>query len=71
MTIELNPESQRIIDLAIRSGAFHDAAEVINAALELLAEDLEDVAVSQARQHEPRFSLEEVKAELQALDKFQ
>ena len=69
MTVHLTPESQRLIDLAIRSGAYHDSAEVIRAALDLLAEDLEDVAVSKAREHEPRISLDEVEAELRALGK--
>jgi Arc/MetJ-type ribon-helix-helix transcriptional regulator len=34
MTIELTPEHQRIIENAIHSGAYHDASDVINAALE-------------------------------------
>ena len=66
MTIELKPEHQRVIDRAIHSGAFHDPEEVIGAALELLAEDIEDVAVSKTREHEPRVTLEQVKAELRA-----
>jgi Arc/MetJ-type ribon-helix-helix transcriptional regulator len=69
MTIELKPEQQRMIDLAIRSGAYRDSDEVIATALELLAEDIEDGSVSEARDHEPRFSLDEVEAELRALGK--
>ena len=69
MTIELKPEHQRMIDRAIHLGAYHDPNEVIGAALEMLAEDLEDVAVSKARAQEPRLTLEEVEAELRALGK--
>jgi Arc/MetJ-type ribon-helix-helix transcriptional regulator len=38
MTIELTPEHQRIIESAIHSGAYHDAGEVISAALETFKE---------------------------------
>ena len=69
MTIELKPESQRVIDLAIRSGAYHNPDEVIETALSMLAEDLEDGAVSESRRHEPRSTLAEVEAELRALGK--
>jgi Arc/MetJ-type ribon-helix-helix transcriptional regulator len=48
MTIELNPEQQRVIDLAIQSGAYHNSDEVIATALSMLAEDVEDGAVSEA-----------------------
>jgi Arc/MetJ-type ribon-helix-helix transcriptional regulator len=69
MTIELKPEQQRMIDLAIQSGAYHDPDEVIATALSMLAEDIEDGAVSEARSHEQRFTLAEVEAELRALGK--
>ena len=69
MTIELKPEHQRMIDRAIHLGAYHDPNEVIGAALEMLAEDLEDVAVSKARELEPRSAIEEVETELRALGK--
>lgn len=69
MTIELKPEAQRVIDLAIQSGAYHDSEEVIATALSMLAEDIEDGAVSEARSQEPRSTLAEVEAELRALDK--
>jgi hypothetical protein len=35
----------------------------------MLAEDIEDGAVSENRAHEPRFTLAEVEAELRALGK--
>ena len=38
MTIELKPEQQRMIDSAIRSGAYHNSDEVISTALAMLAE---------------------------------
>jgi Arc/MetJ-type ribon-helix-helix transcriptional regulator len=69
MTIELKPEHQRMIDLAIQSGAYHNTDEVIATALSMLAEDIEDGAVSEARSHEQRFTLAEVEAELPALGK--
>lgn len=69
MNIELKPEQQRMIDLAIRSGAYHSFDEVIDTALSMLAEDIEDGAVSEARTHEPRSTLAEVEAELRALGK--
>ena len=71
MTIDLKPEQQRVIDLAVQSGAFHDSNEVIATALSMLAEDIEDVAISEARRHEPRFTLAEVEAELRALGKLE
>jgi Arc/MetJ-type ribon-helix-helix transcriptional regulator len=43
MTIELSAEQQRVIDLAIQSGAYHSSDEVIAT---MLAEDIEDGAVS-------------------------
>jgi hypothetical protein len=42
---------------------------VIATALSMLAEDVEDGAVSEARSHEQRFTLAEVEAELRALGK--
>jgi Arc/MetJ-type ribon-helix-helix transcriptional regulator len=42
MTIELKPEQQHVIDRAIQSGAYHDPDEVISAALEMLAEGIND-----------------------------
>ena len=69
MTIQLNPDQQHVIDLAIRSGAYRDPAEVISLALSMLAEDLEDGAVSESRSQEPRFSLAEVESELRSLGK--
>jgi Arc/MetJ-type ribon-helix-helix transcriptional regulator len=69
MTIELTPEQERLIDLAVQSGAYHDSEEVISAALAMLAEDIEDGAISKARSAEPRFSLDEVEAELQSISK--
>jgi Arc/MetJ-type ribon-helix-helix transcriptional regulator len=67
MVIDLEPEQQRVIDLAIQSGVFHNSKEVIATALSMLAEDIEDGAVSEARSHEPRSTLAEVEAELRAL----
>jgi Arc/MetJ-type ribon-helix-helix transcriptional regulator len=69
MTLELKPEQQRVIDLAIRSGAYHNTDEVIDSALAMLSEDIEDGIVSEARSHEPRSTLAEVEAELRALGK--
>jgi Arc/MetJ-type ribon-helix-helix transcriptional regulator len=69
MTIELKPEQQRMIAQAIQSGAYHDQDEVIATALSMLAEDVEDGAVSEARSHEQRFTLAEVEEELRALGK--
>jgi hypothetical protein len=44
---------------------------VIVTALAMLAEDIEDGAVSEARSREPRFTLAEVEAELRALGKLE
>ena len=71
MVIELEPEQQRVIELAIQSGAFHNSNEVIAEALSMLAEDIEDGAVSEARSQEPRFTLAEVEAELRELGKLE
>ncbi len=67
--IQSATKSQRMIDLAIQSGAYHNSDEVIAKALSMLAEDIEDGAVSEARSHEPRSTLAEVEAELRELGK--
>lgn len=41
MTIDLKPEQQRVIDLAVRSGAYQDAGEVLDQAFEIIREQLE------------------------------
>jgi len=69
MTIELKPEVQQMIDLAIQSGAYHNSEEVIATAISMLVEDIEDGAVSEARSREPRSTLAEVEAGLRALGK--
>jgi Arc/MetJ-type ribon-helix-helix transcriptional regulator len=69
MTIELTEEQLRMIDLAVASGAYRNSDEVIGAALAMLYEDIEDGLVSDARTGEPRFTLDEVEAELRALGK--
>ena len=44
MTIDLKPEQQRVIDLAVRSGAYQNPDEVLDQAFEIIREqlDLED-----------------------------
>jgi hypothetical protein len=44
MSIDLKPEQQRLIDLALRSGAYQDPGEVLDQAFEIIREqlDLED-----------------------------
>jgi Arc/MetJ-type ribon-helix-helix transcriptional regulator len=44
MTIDLKPEQQRVIDLAVRSGAYQNPSEVLDQAFEIIREqlDLED-----------------------------
>lgn len=69
MTIELTKEQQRMVDLAVASGSFQNPDEVIGTALAMLYEDVEDGIISDARAREPRFSLDEVEAELRALGK--
>ncbi len=69
MSIDLNSEQQRLVDLAIQSGAYHNANEVIATALAMLAEDLDDGTVSELRRDEPRSTLGEVETELRALGK--
>jgi Arc/MetJ-type ribon-helix-helix transcriptional regulator len=41
MTISLKPEQQRVVDLAIQSGAYQNPAEVIDQALAIIREQLE------------------------------
>lgn len=41
MIIELKPEHQSTIDLAIRSGAYQDPTEVLDQAFEIIREQLE------------------------------
>jgi putative addiction module CopG family antidote len=69
MTIKLTREQERMVDLAVASGAYRSSDEVIRAALAMLYEDIEDGVVSGARAGEPRFTLDEVEAELRALGK--
>jgi Arc/MetJ-type ribon-helix-helix transcriptional regulator len=40
MTIDLKPEQQRVIDLAVRSGAYQNANEVLGQAFEIIREQL-------------------------------
>ena len=40
MTIELKPEHQEVIDLAIASGVYHDSGEVLDQALEIIRAQL-------------------------------
>jgi Arc/MetJ-type ribon-helix-helix transcriptional regulator len=40
MTIELKPEHQQTIDLAIRSGVYHDSGEVLDQAFEIIRAQL-------------------------------
>ena len=41
MVIDLKPEQQRVIDLAVESGAYQNSAEVLDQALEIIREQLE------------------------------
>jgi antitoxin ParD1/3/4 len=41
VTIDLKPEQQRVIDLAVQSGVYRSAGEVLDQALELIREQLE------------------------------
>ena len=41
MTIDLNPQQQRVIDLAVQSGAYQNTAEVLDQALEIIRDQLE------------------------------
>lgn len=49
MTIDLKPEQQRVIDLAVQSGAYQDPGEVLDQAFEIIREqlDLEDWMLAQ------------------------
>jgi antitoxin ParD1/3/4 len=44
MTIELKPEQQRVIELAMQSGSYHDPSEVLDQALEIIREQLDHEA---------------------------
>ena len=41
MTIDLRPEQQRVIEMAVRSGAYENAGEVLDQALEIIREQLQ------------------------------
>jgi Arc/MetJ-type ribon-helix-helix transcriptional regulator len=41
MTIDLKPEQQRVLDLAVQSGAYRNPGEVIDQAFEIIREQLE------------------------------
>jgi Arc/MetJ-type ribon-helix-helix transcriptional regulator len=41
MTIDLKPEQQRVIDLAVRSGAYQSPSDVLDQAIEIIREQLE------------------------------
>ena len=41
MTIDLNPEQQHVIDLAVQSGAYMNPGEVLDQAFEIIREQLE------------------------------
>ncbi len=49
MAIDLNPEQQRVIDLAVQSGVYRDPGEVLDHAFEIIREqlDLEDWMLEQ------------------------
>jgi antitoxin ParD1/3/4 len=49
LVIDLKPEQQRVIDLAVQSGAYRDAADVLDQAFEIIREqlDLEDWMLEQ------------------------
>jgi len=52
MTIDLKPEQQRVIDLAVQSGAYRDPTEVLDQAFEIIREQLglEDWMLGQREQ---------------------
>ncbi len=52
MTIDLKPEQQRVIDLAVQSGAYQNAGEVLDQAFEIIREqlDLEDWMLEQRKE---------------------
>ena len=41
MTIDLKPEQQRLIDLAVQSGAYQNPGEVLDQAFEIIREQLD------------------------------
>jgi Arc/MetJ-type ribon-helix-helix transcriptional regulator len=41
MTIDLKPEQQRVIDLAVRSGAYRNPGEVLDQAFAIIREQLD------------------------------
>ena len=41
ISIELKPEQQRVIDLAVRSGAYQNPGEVLDQAFEIIREQLD------------------------------
>ena len=41
MAIDLKPEQQRVIDLAVQSGAYQNPGEVLDQALEIIREQLQ------------------------------
>jgi Arc/MetJ-type ribon-helix-helix transcriptional regulator len=41
VAIELKPEQQRVIDLAVKSGAYQNPGEVLDQALEIIREQLQ------------------------------
>ena len=41
MAIDLKPEQQRVIDLAVRSGAYQNPGEVLDQAFEIIREQLQ------------------------------
>ena len=49
MVIELKPEQERVIDIAVRSGAYQNPGQVLDQALEIIREqlDLEDWMLGQ------------------------
>ena len=65
MTIDLKPEQQRVIDLAVRSGAYRDSGEVLDQAFAIIREqlDLDDWMLTEreavASQIETGFALAE------------
>jgi antitoxin ParD1/3/4 len=40
MTVDLNPEQQRVIELAVQSGAYQNPSEVLDQAFEIIREQL-------------------------------
>jgi len=52
MTIDLKSEQQRVLDLAVRSGAYQNAGKVLDQAFEIIREqlDLEDWMLEQPKE---------------------